>query len=349
MILFTGCGKKKIDVMESLTLSFNGVNGYGTAELKNAYDWEKMVFEAANIEEIESFSDLENAFAIESAVIYDITPKENLSNGDEITVTARIDNGAVEQYKIELVAKEKKFTVEGLPEVETIDLFENIDVIFSGTAPYAKAVISDSNTNHFVMTRYTLNKDSGLALGDVVTVTAEYNKEELLKAGYAAESDNKEFIVSNVPRYAVKLSDIPEDAKAEMQKQTEDIIKSNVAKYKGYSLENLNCLGNYFLNAKVYDGYGEHNCIYFVYQIDMVKEEPVTFYYYIGYCDISVLEDNTCVYDFNNTKEPWNVCDTLGLGTLNWQSLNGYYSIDELFNECVTQNLDRYEYESSVS
>lgn len=348
MLLFTGCGKKKIDVMESLTLNFSGVNGHGTAELENAYAWEETVLEAAGIEEIESFSDLENAFVIESAVTYNISPKENLSNGDEITVTAQIDNEAVAQYKIELTAKEKKFTVEGLPEVEAIDLFENIDVIFSGTAPYAKAVISDANTDYYVMTHYTLDKDSALALGDVVTVKAEYSKEELLKAGYEAESDTKEFTVSGVPRYAVQLSDIPEDAKAAMQKQTEDLIKEDVSNYKGYSLENLNCLGNYFLNAKVYDGYGEHNCIYYIYQIDMAKEETITFYYYVGYYDISITEDNTCVYDFNNVKEPWNSCDTLGLGTLNWQSLIGYYSMDKLFNECVTQNLSRYDYESTV-
>lgn len=349
MVLFTGCGAKKIDVMESLTLSYSGVNGYGTAELENAYGWEAAAFEAANIKEIENFSDLGDAFTIESAVSYNISPKDNLSNGDEVIVTAQINNAAVEEYKIKFEAAEKKFIVSGLPEVQTIDLFENIDVSYTEIAPNAKASIVDANTDYYVITRYKLDKDSGLDIGDVVTVTAEYDKEQLLKAGYIAESDTKEFTVSNVSRYVAKLSDIPEDAFGKMQKQTEDIIKSNVAKHKGYSLENMNFLGNYFLTTKSYDGWGEHNCIYYVYQIDMTKDETVTYYFYVGYYDILLTEDNACVYDFNNKKEPWNICDTLGLGTLNWQSLNGYYDIDELFNECVTKNLDRYDYESSIT
>lgn len=349
MVLFTGCGAKKIDVMESLTLSYSGVNGYGTAELENAYGWEAAAFEAANIKEIENFSDLGDAFTIESAVSYNISPKDNLSNGDEIIVTAQINNAAVEEFKIKFEAAEKKFIVSGLPEVQTIDLFENIDVSYTEIAPNAKASIVDANTDYYVITRYKLDKDSGLDIGDVVTVIAEYDKDQLLKAGYIAESDTKEFTVSDISRYAAKLSDIPEDAFGKMQKQTEDIIKSNVAKYKGYSLENMNLLGNYFLTAKSYDGWGEHNCIYYVYQVDMAKDETVTYYYYVGYNDILLTEDNTCVYDFNNKKEPWNICDTLGLGTLSWQSLNGYYDIDELFNECVTKNLDRYDYESSIT
>ena len=32
-LLMTGCGKKKIDVTEDLTVNFDGYNGYGTAML----------------------------------------------------------------------------------------------------------------------------------------------------------------------------------------------------------------------------------------------------------------------------------------------------------------------------
>lgn len=188
LIFLTGCGTKKIDVMESLTLSYDGVNGYGTADLKNAYGWEADAFEAANIKGIESFADLGNAFTIESAVSYNISPNQNLSNGDEVTVTALINNEAVEEYKIEFEGEEKKFIVEGLPEVQTVDLFENIDILYTGIAPNVNASIGDGNTVYYVMTHYSLDKTNGLDVGDIITVTAQYSKEELLKSGYIAES-----------------------------------------------------------------------------------------------------------------------------------------------------------------
>ncbi len=346
--MFMGCGTKKIDVMESVVLNFSGVDGYGVAEIEDAYAWEKSALEAAGIQDIENFSDLGDAFVIESAVSYDISPKENLSNGDEVVVTAQIDNDAVEQYKIRFEAKEKRFVVEGLPEVQTIDLFENIEVAFQGIAPNASAIVIDENTDYYTMMHYNIDKDNNLDIGDAITVTAEYDKEQLLKAGYVAESDTKEFVVSNISRYISELADIPEEVMESLKKQTEDIIKSNVANIKGYSLDNLIFLGNYFLRSKNNDLWNQLNCIFYVYQVNITGNEDITYYYYVGYNDILLTEDEVCIYDLNDVKEPWNICDTLGLGTLNWHYLNGYYSIDELFNECVTKNLDKYEYESTV-
>lgn len=86
---------KKIDVTETLTLNFSGADGYGVAELDNTYEWEESAFTEAGIESIENFSELENALIIEGAVSYNVYPSENLSNGDEVIVTAVVDNDAV--------------------------------------------------------------------------------------------------------------------------------------------------------------------------------------------------------------------------------------------------------------
>lgn len=342
--IFTGCGTKKIDVMESLTLNYSGVNGYGIAEIEDIYAWESSALEAVGIQDIDSFSDLEDAFIIESAVSYDISPKENLSNGDEVIVTAQIDNEAVEKYKIKFEAKEKKFVVEGLPEVQTIDLFENIDVTFQGIAPNATATVIDASTDYYTLTRYVINKDSNLDIGDVITVTAEYDKDQLLKAGYVAESDTKEFVVTNVSRYISELADIPEETVESLKKQTEDIINSNVARINGYTLKNLNFIGNYFMKLKSdYTNYGNKNITYYVYQVDITGKEDITYYYYVGYNDILLTEDDICVYDFNNVTSTWK---TFYKG---WTGIDGYINLDELFNECVTKHLDKYEYESTVT
>lgn len=345
MGILAACGAKKIDVMQDVSVKFDGYNGYGTIELENAYDWESEAFEAAGIEEIDSFSSLEKAFIIESAVSYEISPNENLSNGDEVTIKAIIDEDALEEYSIKLFAKEeKKFVVEGLPEIKQVDLFENIDVAFSGVAPYANAMIVNENTDHYIDNiRYTIDKENNLNIGDIIKVNVEYDKEKLAENGYIAENDTKEYEVSGVSSYARQLSDISEDAMEQLKKQTEDIIRSDVAKINNFSLLELTFLGNYFLNAKTNMRNG-NNYIYYIYQIDLTGSSDVTYYYFVGYKDILITEDGECVYDFTNTDKPYGNSFFLG-----WNWVNGFENMDNLFNHCITKNLADYEYESTVA
>ena len=99
----TACGKTEIDVMEGLELNYNGVDGYGTASIADSYVWEDSAMEAAGIDEDKMTDDnigdmFKGMAAIEEAVSYEVYPNENLSNGDEVTVKATVDNESVEEY-----------------------------------------------------------------------------------------------------------------------------------------------------------------------------------------------------------------------------------------------------------
>ncbi len=198
-LLMTGCGKKKIDVTEDLTVNFDGYNGYGTAMLENEYAWESEALEAAGVKSIDTFSDLGDALVIEMAITYEVYPKENLSNGDEVTVIAQIDEDVAEEYKIKFVSNERKFVVKGLPEIETVDLFENIDISFLGIAPNVTANLDNANTDSYVSMRFKMDKSNNLNVGDVITVTADYNKEDLLEesGNLQAEKEKTEAALSN--------------------------------------------------------------------------------------------------------------------------------------------------------
>lgn len=99
--------QEKIDVTETLSLKYDGADGYGTVEILNAYDWEDEALKAIGIENIEDFSSLEDAFIIESAVSYEVLPNNNLSNGDEVTVKVHIDEAELEEYQLKLIGSEK--------------------------------------------------------------------------------------------------------------------------------------------------------------------------------------------------------------------------------------------------
>ena len=355
MLAATGCGKKKIDVTENLQVSFGGYNGYGKAEIQNAYAWENEAFEAAGISSIDGFDTLGNALNIEMAVSYNIEPDSNLSNGDMVVVKTIIDEAALENYDFELiVGSEKTFTVENLPELQEADPFANVEVIYEGISPNGQATVVQGGVIEYPMDfYYRAEPNNGLKNGDVITVRISNSdpEREAIEEGYLLTSLEKVFTVSGLAFYAEKLSDVPNDAIEQLKKQTEDIIVADVAKRANsvwsksneYSLGNMEFLGNYFLCAKNMQSAFRKNYCYFVYKLDMEGENNFTCYYTVGYYDLLVVEDGSCSYDFDNRVIPNSV---IKLSALDYYS--GYEDIDKLYNECVTQNLADYSYESTV-
>ncbi|MDE6053879.1 MAG: hypothetical protein K2G55_08980 [Lachnospiraceae bacterium] len=350
----TGCGKTEIDVMEGLTVEFNGIDGQGTASLSNKYFWEEAAFEAAGISDSEDLSILGKMAAIEEAVSYEVSPKENLSNGDEVTVRADVDNETAGEYKIKFTAEEKKYTVKGLKEIEQIDLFENIDVEFQGIAPYVKAYIKNGSSNLPVYVSYRLDNNEGLSAGDTVTVTAEYDAGQLLERGYTAGDGTRGFVVPECDSYVTGLSQIPDDTMAKMKKQIEDAIQA-----KGWdTVTGVEFAGNYFLSLKPGMNGSDYNTVYVLYKIEDVDmenpDEKLYFYTYRKFSNLVLLKDGTCSVDLSRYEMPSGSVFSKRVfsGDIFWRGdyyYEGFQDMDTMFNKCVTKNIESYEYESNVT
>ena len=358
----TGCGKKEVDVMAGIEVEFSGVDGYGTARITDKDAWEEEAFEAAGIKEKldadseEVIEATQAAFVIEEAVRFEISPTENLSNGDVVTVTAVLDNESVEDYKIAFIGDKKTFTVEGLKEVEQIDLFDGVTVEFEGFAPYVKASINNKQTNSDIYVTYSLDRSENLTMGDTVTVTAEYDEESLLQKGYMAEESTKEFVVDECDRYATALEEIPEDMIGKMNKQFEDAFQAEVEKTWSdeESLESIEYIGSYLLTAKEGSNESNKNLCYNIYKINAANEEgSLEYYSYCFFKNIIILKDGTCSVDLSAYEVPkggaWLFGKTTGEAFYRGSYVYvGYEQLESLFSKCVTQNIEDYEYESSV-
>lgn len=356
VFLTAGCGKKKINVSDNLQISFEGYNGYGTAELQNAYAWEEQAFEAAGIENIDGFDTLGNALNIEMAVSYEIEPNENLSNGDTVVVKTVIDEAALEDYDFELVVGgEKTFTVADLPELQELDPFENIEIMYEGISSSARAtVVQKDSTKNPMDFYYQVNPNSELKNGDkiIVSISGSNVESEAIEEGYRLTSLEKEFTVNGLSHYAEKLSEIPDDAIEQMKKHTEDVLQADIAaqnrtaqlwsKNNVYTIDDTNFLGNYFLYANNPSNAYNSNICYYVYKVDMTGKEDFSFYYALGYYGLLITEDGSCSYDFDNYDIAGGAV-THGL----WMFM-GTDTLDEMFNACVTRDLDRFTYESTV-
>lgn len=357
----TGCGKTEIDVMEGLELKFDGVDGYGTAWIADSYVWEEAAMEAAGFDEEKMTDDnvgdmFRGMAAIEEAVSYEVYPDEDLSNGDEVTVKATVDNESVEDYKIQFTGTEKKFIVEGLKELEEVDLFENVDVEFQGIAPYVKASIRNENSNPVISVRYSIDKSENLTVGDTVIMTAEYDEQMLLENGYFAGESTKEFVVPECDRYVTELSQIPSDTLAKMQKQMEDAIASK----DWDTVTEVKYIGNYFLTLKPGMSGSDYNSVYVLFRIkdvDMTDPdagETLYFYTYGKFKDILLLKDGICSVDLSDYEMPEGSAFTkkLSSGDIFWRGdyyYVGFEDLDTMFNKCVTKNIEKYEYETNVT
>lgn len=353
----TGCGKTKIDVMEDLEVSFSGVDGYGTAAITNKYDWEEEALEAIGGDP-EDVSLLGDMMKIESAVSFEISPSEGLSNGDKVTVKTSVDNEKVKKYKIAFKTGEKEFTVEGLREIEQLDLFENVDVEFQGIAPYVNAHIKNGSSGAPVYVGYTLDKSENLTVGDTVTVTAEYDENRLLEQGYTAGEGTREYVVPECDRYVTELAEIPEEMVGKMNKQFEDAFRADVAKnwVEDEHINSIEYIGSYLLTPKDGIDAGEKNIYYGVYKVTAENpEQEVPYYSYCMFSNIILLRDGTCSVDLADYRMPsgslWLYGELRGeafyAGENSWYV--GYEKLDSLFNNCVTKNIEQYEYESSVT
>ncbi|MDE6780652.1 MAG: hypothetical protein K2J40_04235 [Ruminococcus sp.] len=77
-------------------------------------------------------------------------------------------------------------------------------------------------------------------------------------------------------------------------------------------------------------------------------EEYYTFY---RYSDIVFLPDGTCSVDLSNgaltsntIESDYGYYDLIAI----FYNYKGYNDLDSMFNECVTQKIDRYNYESTI-
>lgn len=227
-------------------------------------------------------------------------------------------------------------------------MFAGVEVKFEGLSPCVKAAVSTQNADNAISVRYTIDKNQNLKIGDTVVVTAEFDAEKLLKQGYIAEADTKEFVLSECDRYVTELADIPSEKVEKMNKQFEDAFRARVAnRWKNKdSLKSIEYIGAYLLTEKEGFNGGTKNMYYGVYRISVsTDEQEFSYYSYCQFKDIIILKDGTCSVDLTQYKMPSGSSFYFKKGKLTYE---GYEELDSLFNNCVTKSIENYEYESGV-
>ena len=384
LVLIFGRGKT-IDLTPYVSVEFSGVENYGTATydfdddaFRDKYDGKLKFRNSKELRELKEMmgddfdvNDYAVDMLLDNCVSISVDPKEGLKNGDTVTLTWDVDeDDAKEAFGCKLKFKDQTYTVSGLEEVKTEDIFANLNVTFTGTAPYGTVTIDNSKGSSITKSLFfSTEQNDNLSNGDVITVTATpyyETEEDFMKNcaeqyGAVPESLTKEYTVEGLPTYVTKLEDIPEDMMDKMKAQVEDVFNAGVAQWsEGTSVESVTYIGSYMMTQKKASGWGDRTKIYLVYNIgamekneEMGVENHFNYYYTVAFKDITILPDGTSTMDLTDYELPYNSFrrevewNTESWGR-NWYGYDGYETLDNLFNDCIGKYVDEYNYESTV-
>lgn len=214
-LLLTGCGSDdtaiektpSVNAIDYSEIIFHGVNTKGHAEASGYL--EPTMFEELGLN-VDSELDEPEIDAIHDALHYDFDKYENLSNGDEVTVTLRVDEEELEPYNIEVLPGEKVFTVENLEEpliLTSEAVEENLEIEFEGKNGEGRVYNIIDNFEEPLTTfnniDFVIANEGHLSNGDMATVeVTEMLEDNLADQGYVLEDDfHPEFLVTDLKDY----------------------------------------------------------------------------------------------------------------------------------------------------
>lgn len=272
--------------------------------------------------------------------------ESDLSNGEEIEIEISFDNEEAKEYGIKFTGDTYIYKVKGLDEIMEIDPFEELEVQFKGTAPYAYLEYYYQG-NLTYTGNFAPEKRDGFNLGDTVTIQFD-GEDALLQQGYKATVTSKEYACENVDRYLNNTEELNENQFDKMKKDATDSIEAYFAKNDNYiGYEQLNYIGTYALTRKENISY-ENNKIYVVYSAQVFSKkdqefETQTVYFPISYTNVIIKADETLEYNMAGSYIP----GTTNLKYNGWYSINGYTDVAKMYNDLVVANKAAYNCEIS--
>ena len=339
--------KKTVDLSDYYTVTFDGADSAGTATVECE---ETALYNAltdaggSKILSATASSYYEPQYDIIDSIEVKVSPNEDLSNGDEVTVTYTYSEATAKQYGIKLKGKKETVKVSGLKEVEEVNPFDYVTIEYTGVSPdiYAEVEVDSSKISMLDDVYFDMSKYYDLAIGDEITVSIDdYYAELALEKGYLFTETEHTYTVESADSYLTSFDDLSEEALSELQSEASDEITAEHASISSYSISECNYIGAYLLMAKdsyYYDG----SSVVLVYQTTATDSDgdftdyPV--YLAVEFGDVVVKADDSISYDSPSLVYNYFYPND------GWTSVYGYETGEELYNDIITSNVNNYTY-----
>ena len=300
----------------------------------------------------------------------------NLSNGDVVTYTwdgvnEQTKKEAEELFGVKIKCSDVTYKVSGLTAVNTFDAFDGVEVEFDGISPDGSATVNTLPTAEAAKSLYyTLDEQYNLANGDTVTVTVHSNRDDfsdcIEKYGAIPAATEKTYTVEGLKEYITSTDGLTDSVLVSLQNQAEDVLNAYIAKSwdsECVTLKGMSYLGYYILTPKNKDNYGLYqDVIILPYQVTshnhfeddkgQVYDADVSYYWYIAFRNVSKDADGNIaggLDDYYTANASFDVKTGLDDGW--WEkywSYDGYQTLDELYSNAVTRNVEDYNHQDNV-
>ena len=210
----SGFNSKK-DPFEYVEVSFSGVDTLGKVNvlLNESELIESIIGEEPSVTDStegmkEYFEWYDEYETYQLAIEMTVSKKENLSNGEEITVKITASGVATDK----IASGEKKYTVSGLTQIEKVDAFKSIELVTEGVSGNAAAEIKLlDNSAFFKACEFDIEPKYKLSNGDKVIVTIKNSNYLAEKYNKVPQTMSKEFVIQGLGSYVTSADQISQE------------------------------------------------------------------------------------------------------------------------------------------
>ena len=286
-----------IPLSDYINISYEGDDGNAiprasidTDKLIRAYGDEiKYISRDNNKDSYESAAH-ELAADLESGVVFQYSKDSGLSNGDEITVMANLDNIKIsDKYNVLISNASKAVIIDGINNNEFTDPFTYIEVKFEGNSPDMTLTAGlTADAPEFMHTLDIIpSKSNGISEGEEVAVSLNFNEEELMNtynvklnptsknftAPSGGENSEENGEDQGDSEFIKSTAHLDEEMLGDLKYQAGQLINQTILYKNIINVDNVNYLGSF-------TGYNQNqdsdikNKVYLVYEVSTSERLP---------------------------------------------------------------------------
>lgn len=309
-----------IPLSDYITLTYEGEDGQAVP--KASIDTEKLIAAYGNdIKYISrdnnkgSYDSPAQEFAadLQNNVVFQYSKDSGLSNGDEITVMANLDNIKIsDKYNVLMSNASKAVIIDGIKTDDFTDPFTYINVKFEGQSPNMTltAGLTDDAPEFMHTIDIIPSKTNGITEGEEVAVSLNFNA-DVLKETYnvslsptsknftakAGDGDSSDASDANSD-YISTTAHLNDEMLGELKYKAGELIKQTILYKNIINVDNVDYLGS-FTGIKD-DGSGDiKNKVYLIYEVSTSEKLPESnfqssfkYYTFVEYQNVKKAKDS---------------------------------------------------------
>lgn len=200
--------KNTYDLKDYVTIDIVGMDGSATAQVH--FDRNKLESAIMGNEDNAGGGMFAVCDTVDS-IKYEINKEEGIKNGDKLTVSFTLDEGALEKKKYKFSDDPYEITVENLEKGKSYDPFKDVVIEYDGALPNVN--ISAENTKNIYDLRYIIDQGDKekLTKEDTFVVEVQYNKEDLMEKKVALTRTKKKYSCKDAPVYITKKEEVTQN------------------------------------------------------------------------------------------------------------------------------------------